>query len=240
MKMYDPNKLPLPKSFLPRHPFDNGDMDGRDEKLAPWPRTPAVIRRHLADYYAAISHLDAQVGRILDALKASKRDGDTILVFAGDNGLALGKHGLMGKQNLYDHSVRVPLLLSGPGVPRGKRSAALVYLFDVFPTLTDLAGLKAPSTVEGTSLVPILAGKKKSVRDSVFAAYKDVQRTVRTERWKLIRYPKADRTQLFDIQDDPEETVNLSGRAKYAGRVKEMTELMKGWQKKVGDPLVRK
>src|SRR5262249_51568247 len=162
---------------LPQHPFDNGDMKGRDEKLAPWPRTPAVVRRHLADYYAMISHLDAQVGRILDALAASKRAANTIVVFAGDNGLAVGKHGLMGKQTVYDHSIRVPLLLSGPGIPRRQRSQALVYLFDLFPTLADLAGVKAPPTVEGTSLLPILSGKKKNVRDSVFAAYRDVQRT---------------------------------------------------------------
>jgi arylsulfatase A-like enzyme len=240
-KMYDPDRLPLPKSFLPRHPLDNGELKIRDEKLAPWPRTPAVVRRHLADYYAMISHLDAEVGRILAVLKETKRDGDTIIVFASDNGLAVGKHGLMGKQNLYDHSVRVPLVLSGPGVPRGKQSAALVYLFDLFPTLTDLARLKAPATVEGKSLVPILAGKKKSVRDSVFAAYRDVQRMVRTERWKLIHYPKIARTQLFDVAADPEETSDLSGRKEQAKRLKEMTALLKEWQKQVGDPLaVRK
>jgi arylsulfatase A-like enzyme len=236
-RLYDPEKLPLPKSFLPRHPFDNGEMNVRDEKLAPWPRTPPVVRRHLADYYAMISHLDAQVGRILDALAQGRHGGNTIVVFAGDNGLALGRHGLMGKQSVYDHSVRVPLLLSGPGVPRGQRSAALVYLFDLFPTLAELARVKAPATVEGTSLVPILTGKKKGVRDSVFAAYRDVQRMVRTERWKLIRYPKVGRTQLFDVAGDPDETRDLSGQKEQAGRIEEMTERLKQWQKKVGDPL---
>src|SRR5206468_3824429 len=128
----------------------------------------------------------------------------------------------------------------GPGVPRGGRSAALVYLFDLFPTLAELAGVKVAATVEGTSLVPILTAKKKAVRDSVFAAYRDVQRMVRTPRWKLIRYPKVDRTQLFDVADDPEETVDLSARKEQAVRRKEMTELLKQWQKRVADPLADK
>jgi arylsulfatase A-like enzyme len=238
-RMYDPDKLTLPKNFAGKHPFDNGEMNIRDEKLEKWPRTQAAIRRHLADYYAMISHLDAQVGRIIEALEESKKDKDTLIVFAGDNGLAVGQHGLMGKQNLYDHSVRVPLILSGPGVPAGGRSSALVYLYDLFPTLGQLCRIETPSTVEGTSLVPILSGKKKSVRDSVFAAYRDVQRMARTERWKLIRYPKIDRVQLFDMANDPFETKDLSGDSDQADRLKEMGDLLKRWQKQVGDPLVK-
>jgi arylsulfatase A-like enzyme len=236
-RRYDPERVPVPDSFMPVHPFDNGELKVRDEHLAPWPRTPAIVRRHLADYYGMISHLDEQIGRILKALEDSGRDKDTLIVFAGDNGLAVGKHGLMGKQNLYDHSVRVPLIFAGPGVPRARKSSALVYLFDVYPTLCGLTGVAVPKTVEGESLVPIMTGKKTKVRDSVFGAYREVQRMVRTERWKLIRYPKINRTQLFDVQADAEEALDLSGEAQYAGRVAEMMKLLRDWQKKAGDDL---
>jgi arylsulfatase A-like enzyme len=184
-----------------------------------------------------ITHLDAQVGRVLAALAESGLEKDTIVVFAADNGLAVGRHGLLGKQSLYDHSVRVPLVLRGPGVPAGRRSSALVYLLDLFPTLCELTKVPAPRALEGESLVPVLSGKRAKVRDSVFAAYRDVQRMVRTGRWKLILYPKAGRTQLFDLERDPDETRDLSGEPGQAGRVRELTALLRGCQKKVGDGL---
>jgi len=95
--LYDPGKIALPPNFLPEHPFDNGELQVRDEKLAASPRTPEEIRRHIADYYGMISHLDAELGRLLEALKRTGRAGDTLVLFAGDNGLAVGRHGLMGK-----------------------------------------------------------------------------------------------------------------------------------------------
>src|SRR5205085_2738577 len=153
---YNADKPPLPPNYLPQHPFNSGDLTGRDERLAPWPRTPEVVRQHLADYYAAISFLDAQVGRILDALRAAGQYENTLIVFSSDHGLAIGSHGLFGKQNLYDHSMHSPLILCGPGVPRGKRSDALCYLLDIFPTLGGLAGVPAPAGSEGESLVPVL------------------------------------------------------------------------------------
>ena len=108
-------KPPLPANFLSQHPFNNGEMIVRDEQLAPWPRSPEVVRQHLADYYASIAFLDQQIGRILDALKSSGHLDSTIIVFSSDHGLALGSHGLFGKQNLYDHSMHAPLIFAGPG-----------------------------------------------------------------------------------------------------------------------------
>src|SRR5262249_39066194 len=119
---------PLPPNYLPVHPFDNGDMVQRDELLAPWPRTPEVVRQHLADYYACITFLDEQVGRIVAALKEAGIYENTIIIFSSDHGLAIGSHGLFGKQNLYDHSMRVPFIIAGPGLPKGKTSDALIYL----------------------------------------------------------------------------------------------------------------
>jgi arylsulfatase A-like enzyme len=232
---YDAHPPPLPPNFLPRHPFDNGALELRDEKLAPWPRTPEIVRRHLADYYAAIEHLDAQVGRILDALEASGQAGKTLVVFTSDHGLAIGSHGLFGKQDLYDHSMHAPLIMAGPGIPAGREIDALCYLLDIFPTLGELAGVPAPAGGEGRSLAPILAGRQRAIRDSIFSAYSDTQRAVRDERWKLIVYPKASEIQLFDLRADPGEMHDLAESPRYAGERARLIQLLGDWQERLGD-----
>jgi arylsulfatase A-like enzyme len=234
---YNTAKPPLPANYLPQHPFNNGDLTGRDERLAPWPRTPEVVRQHLADYYASITFLDAQVGRILKALRASGQYDNTLIVFSSDHGLAIGSHGLFGKQNLYDVSMYAPLLFAGPGIPKGKQAGALCYLLDIFPTLGELAGVSQPKGSEGISLVPVLMGKKAKVRDSLFTAYTKVQRAVRDERWKLLVYPQVNKVQLFDLKNDPAETKDLSEDRSHAGEVKRLTGLLQGWQKELGDSL---
>ena len=234
---YRTNLPPLPANFLSQHPFDNGEMTVRDEALLPWPRTPAAVRQELADYYACISHLDEQIGRLLDTLRATGFATNTLIAFAGDNGLALGSHGLMGKQNLYEHAVAVPLLLAGPGLPKGRRSDAFCYLQDVFPTLAELAGVPPLADGEGRSLVPAIRGAQLGVRDSVFTAYRSFQRAIRDDRWKLIRYPQVDVTQLFDLQTDPHETNNLAGQPQFAAQMIAMTKLLAQEQRALGDTL---
>jgi len=236
--LYDPAKIPLPKNFRPQHPFDNGEMEVRDEKLIPWPRTEEAVRKEIAAYYAMITHLDHQIGRIITALDDTGKRGNTIIVFAGDNGLALGSHGLLGKQNLYDHSVRVPLVFNGPGAPRGRSSDALCYLYDVFPTVCGLSGVVVPQTVEGRGLVPLMHGGGASEREEIFGAYGDVQRMVRTERWKLIHYPHVDRTQLFDLKSDPDELRDLSSQSKQARRVAELRLRLRALQEYYDDPML--
>jgi len=234
MEMYDPARITLPKNFLPEHPFDNGELNVRDEKLAPRPRKPDDMRRHLAEYYATITCFDHHVGRILDVLRETGQADNTLVVFSSDQGLAVGgRHGLMGKQNLYEE-FKSPLILAGPGIPRGK-SDALVYLFDLFPTLCDLAGIAPPKEAEGASLVPILKGEKPRVRTHLFAAYRDCQRMVRDERWKLLWYPKIDRYQLFDLSKDPWEIDDLSGKAEFADRLAELKKQLAREQKAYGD-----
>jgi arylsulfatase A-like enzyme len=229
MDLYDPAKIPLPKNFLPQHPFDNGDLQIRDELLAPVPRTPEVMRRHLADYYACITCLDHHVGRILDIL-----DRNTIVVYTSDQGLAVGGwHGLMGKQNLYEE-FKSPLLLAGPGIRRA-RSDALVYIHDLFPTLCDLAGIEALPGVEGASLGPVIRGERPRVRDRLFAVYKDCQRMVRDSRWKLIWYPKVQRFQLFDLELDPWEIRDLSASPRHASRLEGLKKLLAACQEEFGD-----
>jgi len=237
--LYPPEKIALPPNFLPEHPFDNGDMRLRDEKLAPWPRTPAIVREHMAAYYAMITHVDAQIGRVLQALEESGQADNTLIIFTGDNGLAVGQHGLLGKQNLYDHSVRVPMILAGPMVPPGKSNDALVCLYDLFPTSCELAGLESHADVEARSLAPLIAGQSARVRDVVLLAYRHFQRGIRTRDWKLITYNVAGRqhTQLFNVSRDPWEMNNLAEAPGYQDKVKELTALLKRELASTGDPL---
>lgn len=236
-EMYPAAKMKVPENFLPVHPFDNGELKVRDELLAPFPRTQEVVREHLAAYYAMITHVDAEIGRVLDTLESTGQAENTIVVFAGDNGLAVGQHGLMGKQNLYDHSVRVPLVFAGPGIPRNETRDALCYLLDVFPTLCELTGEGVPGSVEGRSLAPVMRKAGTEVRDSVFYAYRDVQRGVRQGDWKLIVYrvEGRQREQLFDLANDPLERVDLSANEKWRGKRRELWALLQRWQRETDD-----
>lgn len=221
-QMYDPAKVPLPAAFLPLHPFDNGEQLVRDELLAPFPRTPEDTRQQLADYYACVTGLDYHVGRIFEHLRKSGEWEHTIVIFTGDNGLSLGEHGLFGKQNLYEFGgMHVPFVIAGPGIPHG-RTDALVYLMDLFPTFAELAGATTPPDIDGRSLIPIIKGKQSKVRDVLYTAYRDCQRSVRDERWKLIRYPQVNRTQLFDLLTDPHELADLSAKPEQSAKVTEM------------------
>ncbi len=237
---YNTNKPPAPPDFLPLHPFDNGEMTVRDEMLEAWPRTPERVRQHLADYYASISYMDAQIGRILDALKATGADRNTYVVFASDQGLAVGSHGLMGKQNLYESSMRVPLIISGPGLPADRRSEAFCYLLDVFPTLGALAGVNGPAGSEGLNLAPVLRGETNGLRTTLYTGYRSLQRALRDERWKLIRYPQVEVTQLFDLQADPHETNNLAALPQHAARVAAMMTQLETQMRDLGDKGVLK
>ena len=198
-------------------------MTVRDEKLAPWPRTPEDTKQQNAAYYSCVTGLDHHVGRIFAALKAGGQWDNTIIIFSGDNGLSLGEHGLFGKQNLYEFGgMHVPLVIAGPGIPKGK-SEALVYLMDLFPTFAEFAGAKLPEGIEGKSLCPIIEGKSSKVRDVLYTAYRDCQRAIRDDRWKLIRYPLVDRTQLFDLSTDPHELNNLTDKPEHAAKLAELT-----------------
>ena len=225
---YEAEAMPLPANFRPVHPFSLGEgtMSIRDEQLAPWPRTPEVIRAQLGAYYGLITHMDHEVGRILRALEQSGLREDTIIVFASDNGLALGSHGLLGKQNLYEHSTRVPLIVSGPGIPRGE-SEALVYLFDLAPTIYAMTGVEGPRGMDGKDLAPLWRGERENVRGMLMTAYRGTQRSVRDGRWKLIYYSKLRHTQLFDLQEDPHELNNLAADSSYRARKAAMMDSLK-------------
>ena len=230
LEMYDPKGIQLPANFAPQHPFDYGALRIRDELLAAYPREPAEIRRHIGEYYAMISHLDDGLGRLLATLDDRQLLEDTIVVFAGDNGLALGQHGLMGKQNLYEHSIRVPLIFAGPGIRPGEQRDELVYLLDIFPTLCGLVDIPVPSSVEGFSLEPVLRGTAGASRDQLYLAHESCIRGITDGRHKLIEYAGGE-TQLFDLLEDPCEVDNLALRelTKVDAMRSELVELGDRW-----------
>jgi arylsulfatase A-like enzyme len=251
--MYPVDKMELPPSWMSQHPFDNGHIVVRDEKLAPWPRTAQVARQHLSDYYAIITHLDAQIGRVIAALKESGLYERTLVVMAGDSGLAVGNHGLLGKQNIYDEDgVHVPFMLSGGWMrkeDRGRREAALCYIHDILPTICELTGVPTPKSAGGRSLVPVIYGKVDRIRNSTYHAYRQYQRAYRQGDFKLIEYVRApDRdkvrgvfvagsrvTQLFNVAEDPWETFNLADFPEYRERVATMRTAMREKSNALGD-----
>jgi arylsulfatase A-like enzyme len=232
---YDVASIPLPPNFLPQHPFDNGEMVVRDEQLLKWPRPEADVKQMLSEYYRYISFLDVQVGRIVDAVDASPFAANTIIVYAADSGVARGSHGLIGKQNLYEHSMRVPLILAGPGIAADKRSDAMCYLFDVMPTLGKLCGVAAPKDSQGSEFSVVLKDPSQPARPFLMFGYKSFQKALNNGRWKLIRYPHVDRTQLFDLQTDPYETKDLSASPEQAERIKAMLAKLGAEMKADGD-----
>ncbi len=236
--MYDAAKMPLPENFATRHPFDHGNFDGRDEQLFAWPRTPEETRGELAAYYAVISHMDGQIGRVLKALEESGELENTIIVFSSDHGLGVGSHGLRGKQSMYEHTIGVPLVMRGPSIPKGKQLATQCYLRDLFPTLCDLVGIPGPGErIDGLSLQAALRGDKEEVHPFIVGYFRTVQRMIRDTNWKYVDYPQVDRQQLFHISDDPNEINDLSDDpAHNATKVRLATSLHR-WLTDHGDPL---
>ena len=252
--MYPTEDMTVPENFMPEHPFEIADDRIRDEVLAPFPRTEAIIQKEISDYYAMITATDAQIGRVLKALEASGQAENTIIVFAGDNGLALGQHGLLGKQNVYEHSVGVPLIFCGPNIPKNQKTDALAYLHDVFPTLCSLTGLEIPESIETEDLTPVITGEKKEVRNSMLYAYNSWpgdllnknrkhnpgggHRAVRKGDYKLIVSAKHEvfTYQLFNVKEDSWELNNLIDDENFA-TIKD--DLMKELQiliDETGDP----
>jgi choline-sulfatase len=237
---YPADRVAVPANYLPEHPFDQGDHKVRDEILAPFPRSRQAVQVHRSEYYAHVTYLDHQIGLILDALEKSGKAASTYVIFTSDHGLAVGQHGLMGKQSMYDHSTRIPLLVSGPGIPKGKRVDALVYQHSVYATTCELAGIPVPKTVEFPSLAGWLKGGKVADRaknESVFCYYRDFQRCVRTDRYKLILYPQAGRTQLFDLKKDPWETRDLAADPRHAAVRSRLAAMLAKHRADLEDPL---
>jgi arylsulfatase A-like enzyme len=238
---YPLDRIAMPKNFLPEYPQKDAIGCGpslRDEKLAPFPRTEHAVKIHRQEYYAIITHMDAQIGRILDALKESGQAENTWIIFTADHGLAVGHHGLFGKQNMYDHSVRVPFIIAGPGAKADAKLDTPIYLQDAMATALDLAGVTKPKQVEFESLLPLLRGEKSpAAREAIYGAYLELQRAITHDGWKLIAYPKAKTLRLYHLANDPDEMRDLTADPAHTERRRALFLRLLAMQKELSDSL---
>lgn len=231
-EMYDLEKIKLPPNFREIIDTNYPLMVHRDEHLAAYPREEKEIKRHIAEYFAMITHLDFEIGRLLNALHELGEEDNTIIVFTGDNGLAVGQHGWLGKEDIYEHGVRVPLIIAGPGIAENVRNNAFVYLYDVYPTICDKAGIEIPGSVDGKSFAHLLEGESEEVfREELYLIFDEFIRGVKDSNYKLIEYRNGDEkedkwTFLYDIKNDPWETENLAGKEEYKEKVCRMRSLI--------------
>lgn len=239
--MYPVDDILVPESFLEEYPYKDDigcSANLRDEKLAPFPRTKYSIQVHRQEYYAIISHMDAQVGRILDGLEKSGKSKNTYVFFSADHGLSVGHHGLVGKQNMYDHSVRVPLVIVGPDIPKNQQRHQQVYLQDIMASTLEIAGYDEPAFIEFNSLMPLIKHKnQQSAYPYIYGAYMNLQRSIRTEEYKLILYPQAKKALLFDVQNDPEEIFDIAGEESNKDLLWDLCQALQALQKEVDDSL---
>lgn len=239
IEKYPADQIRVPENFQPLYPFAEQIGSGkslRDEKLAPFPRTEYAVRVHRQEYYAILTHMDEMIGRILESLKKSGKADNTWIFFTADHGLAVGQHGLLGKQNMYDHSVRVPFIVVGPSVEADKRINAPVYLQDVMPTTLELANVDKPDHVQFNSVLPMLDGQPSPYQE-IYGAYLAKQRSIRTDHYKLIVYPQASAVRLYDLQQDPLEITDLAAQPEMEPVVKDMFARLVAMQKELKDDL---
>lgn len=264
----NPQSPPLQINYLPAHPFHHGHPGLRDEERVQGVmkrRDEPTIRNELGREYACIEFIDQQIGRVLQQLENMGELDNTYIFFTADHGIAVGRHGLTGKQNLYEHTWRVPMLVRGPGIQAGSRALGNTYLMDVLPTMCDLAGIPASDMMNGLSFKPVLMGQQEQIRDTLYGVYcggtKPGMRAVKRGPWKLIKYDVLDgqvhETQLFNLDENPHEflqghhdpavialtghspkknQVNLANSRRYAKKRKEMETLLLAEMERVGDP----
>ena len=242
MEMYALDSIAIPKSYMPKYPYIESmgaTPSLRDENLAPFPRTEYAIKVNRQEYYAITTHLDDQIKEILEALEEKGFTENTYIFFTSDHGLAIGEHGLMGKQNMFDHSIRVPLMVVGPNIPKGKKVDADVYLQDVMATTLEIAGIQKPDYVEFNSLLDLTKGtQSKSAYDAVYGVYeKGLQRMIRKQNFKLIVYPKSQKILLFNLENDPLEINDISADLKNSEIIKTLLKDLIQLQEDMGDQL---
>jgi arylsulfatase A-like enzyme len=264
----NPKQPPLPVNWLPEHPFDHGHTTVRDEVgvKGVWKkRDERTIRNEMGREFACSENIDIQIGRVLRKLEEMGELDNTYVIYTADHGMAIGRHGLQGKQNLYEHTWRIPFIVQGPGIEGGSRVPGNIYLLDVLATLCDLANIDSPKTSEGKSFKPVLMGKKKKVRDVLYGVYcgggRPGSRCVKKGDWKLTQYEVTKtgvkHRQLFNLKENPHEfmkehhnpkvvamtgvkptkkQVNLAGDPDFADKLKEMEALLLDEMRRLDDP----
>ena len=238
--MYPLDSLKVPDNFMPMYPFKDKIGCGkglRDEKLAPFPRTEYAVKVNRQEYFACITYVDVQVGRILEALKETGKADNTYVIYTADHGLAVGRHGLLGKQNMYEHSMRPPFIMSGPGLKPGTRIDTPIYLQDAMATALELAGAKRPDYVEFKSLMPLIRGERKVQYESIYGKYMNSQRMIMKDGWKLMMYPSAGKERLYHLKEDPLEMKDLRDDPKHATVVRDLKAAYEELRKQMGDDL---
>ena len=238
--MYPTEKIKMPVSFLPEYPWKDSigcSAKLRDEKLAPFPRTKNAVQVNRREYYAIITHMDDQIGRILDHLEKTGQADNTYIFFGADHGLSVGHHGLIGKQSLFDHSIRVPFIAVGPGIPAGKKNASPIYMQDVMATSLAIAGADKPDHVQFQDILGVIKGQEKGHLDAISGSYINLQRCVIEGGHKLILYPKIKKVLLFDLEKDPEEMKDLADNPGSGERIRAMFQTLQRLQKENGDKL---
>jgi arylsulfatase A-like enzyme len=234
----------------------SGVWERRDER---------TIRNEVGRYFACSENIDLQIGRVLKKLEEMGELDNTYIIYTSDHGIAIGRHGLQGKQNIYQHCWRVPYIVRGPGIRPGSRAEGNIYLLDTLATLCDLTGVQPPETNEGLSFKPVLMGQQSTTRDVLYCCYnggtKPGMRCVKKGDWKLIKYDLMGgtirETQLFNLQENPNELlaqhqapevvaltgnssranqINLATDPRYADKLKEMEDLLLAEMRRVDDP----
>jgi len=234
---YPAESMLLPESYMPYHPFDAGDYNNRDEALMTFPRTEQQTKEFIGEYYAMIEHMDHQIGRILESLETANFADNTYIIFTSDHGLAVGKHGLAGKQNMYDHSIRAPFIMVGKDIPANTQAKGMFYLNSLFATTAELANIDLPDTVQGPSILPIIKGEREVMNDYIYGSYRHFQRMARSHRYKLIYYPMLKKNVLFDLQNDPWELTDISKNQGSDKIIAELSSKLEEMKTEVGDPL---
>jgi len=238
--MYPLENIKIPENYLPEYPYAAAICGKRlrDETLAPYPRTKYAVKRNRQEYYASITYMDHHIGRMLDALEASGKADNTYIIFTADHGLAVGHHGLVGKQNMYEHSMRPPFIMVGPGIKPNSKIEAPIYLQDAMATAIDVAGVEKPAHVEFNSLIPLIKGEKKVQYEKIYGKYINSQRMIIEGDWKLIFYPHATKKmRLFNLKKDPHEMNDLIDNPEYATKIQKLKSEFTELQKEMGDHL---
>jgi choline-sulfatase len=237
---YPLSRIPLPATYRPTYPYEKEMGCGptvRDERLAPFPRTEYAVKVNRQEYYALITHMDDQIGKILTALDQTGKADSTYIIFTADHGLAVGHHGLLGKQNLYEHSTKVPFIICGPNIQPNQSISTPIYLQDILPTTLELAGIENEDQIEFKSLLPLLRGETADHYPSIYGGFKGVQRSITLDGWKLIHYTQADIYRLYHLAKDPLEQQDLISQSTQATRIAEMKQALIKLSTELNDPL---
>ena len=181
-------------------------------------------------YYACVSFIDAQIGRILNALDEQGLHDNTIVILWGDHGWHLGEHGIWGKHNVMHLSTRVPMLIAGPGIKANAKTERLVEFVDIYPTLVELAGIETANTqLQGTSFVPLLSQPDRAWKKAAFSKFGPAVSVI-TDRWNYAEFTNGE-AMLYDLQNDPDENINVVKQEAFRDTVKELSQLLKsGWK----------